>query len=786
MSAAPKYDTTDLAGSLKRVLPDPRNEFVLPIKKGTGEIAGPCPFCGEGHDRFHLRVDGLFSCRQCGAKGGDRIDYFKQIHNTDFMGLVDMYLNGNQAKQQRREKLPKARVTAKNLTKVYPYQDETGVELYQVFRFEEYGREKTFRQGVNGDWKVGINGIRRVLYNLPKLTEAGKILLVEGEKDADRLYKDGFIATTSPMGAPNWKDEYSEFLKDKDVVIFRDNDEAGDVFVKKTTASLIGKAKSVKVISLPGLPAHGDVSDWLNNVGDAEKLIDIIDKTPEYAPISTDDAGQTNTSGWQEPTTFDTSEAPPVPVDVLPEPARSFADAGSEAIQVPVELMIMGVIGAVSAAAQGKYKVRIKEDYSEPLNTYSVTYLPPAERKSAALVKCKKPLIDWEIGESKRLQPEIDAKVSERKTRLKAIETLRAKAGKAQSSADLENTIEQVHQLETDLPEVPCPPRFFIDDITPEGLALFMSSHDNRAAILEAEGGIFELMAGLYTKGASNLNIWLKSWSSESINVDRKTTESIRVVNPALTICLIVQPEVLRSIGEKPGFRGLGLLGRFLYCFPKSRLGQRRVETKPVQADISLRYKSMLVGIAQTEWAVNDKGDNTHQYLCLSKGAYQEWRKFAEQIEAELGNDGIFSGMTDWAGKIPGQAARIAGLFHIIENEEPTVSPISLETMSMALKFAAIMTEHAQVAFGQMSAEPTVACAGKILKWIADNNITQFSTREAHRAVRGTFKTMKEIEPGLDELEGRGYVRLLSLPKKAGPGRRPGKKYNVNPYVNKG
>jgi putative DNA primase/helicase len=72
------------------------------------------------------------------------------------------------------------------ITATYPYRDEQGTLLYEVARFEP----KTFRQrrpdGAGG-WTWSVNGVRRVVYRLPKLRGHQICYICEGEKDCDRL-----------------------------------------------------------------------------------------------------------------------------------------------------------------------------------------------------------------------------------------------------------------------------------------------------------------------------------------------------------------------------------------------------------------------------------------------------------------------------------------------------------------------------------------------------------------------------------------------------------------------
>ena len=138
---------------------------------------------------------------------------------------------------------------------VYPYVDEGGKLLYEVVRFPG----KQFRQRkADGTWN--LNGTRRVLYRLPEILygiEQGKtIYLCEGEKDAEALRSLGKIATCSPGGASNWRDEYASFLTDAKVIVVQDKDEPGRAYAKAVVDSLRGLAKCRVVEAKEGKDAH--------------------------------------------------------------------------------------------------------------------------------------------------------------------------------------------------------------------------------------------------------------------------------------------------------------------------------------------------------------------------------------------------------------------------------------------------------------------------------------------------------------------------------------------------
>jgi len=170
----------------------------------------------------------------------------------------------------------------------YVYTDEQGKTLFGVIRTPQ----KEFwavRPDGNGGWLYGLEGISPVPYRLPEVIEAVRkgeiVFVVEGEKDVDNLRKLGLVATTNHGGAKKWKPYYSDYLIGADVVIIPDNDKPGREHAERVAQSLVGKAKSIRMLELPNLPPKGDVSDWLEAGGTKEELLALAETTAEYEPV---------------------------------------------------------------------------------------------------------------------------------------------------------------------------------------------------------------------------------------------------------------------------------------------------------------------------------------------------------------------------------------------------------------------------------------------------------------------------------------------------------------------
>lgn len=147
------------------------------------------------------------------------------------------------------------------IEKIYSYTDALGREVYQALRM----KPKSFRQrhAVDGKWVWNMDGVERVLYRLPEVLKADQVWIVEGEKDADNLASLGFCATCNVGGAGKWLDGYTESLKGKDIVICGDNDKPGQAHVELVFESVSHRAKSVRIVKVPGVKDASDFIDAL-------------------------------------------------------------------------------------------------------------------------------------------------------------------------------------------------------------------------------------------------------------------------------------------------------------------------------------------------------------------------------------------------------------------------------------------------------------------------------------------------------------------------------------------
>jgi hypothetical protein len=273
---------------------------------------------------------------------------------------------------------------------------------------------------------------------------------------------------------------------------------------------------------------------------------------------------------WSAPIPL-SGEPQPCPPSLLPGALGEFAESLSAHTETPRELAGLMCLAVTSASVAGRCEILVREGYAEPLNLFVAVALESGTRKTAVVNAARQPLIEFEREEQERVSPERRNAISDRKTHEAQIDRLR----KQVVNDPNDDAKAQLHGLEQALIEIPEFPRLWTQDCTPEALAVLTSKNGERMAVLSDEGGYFDILAGRYSRGVPNLDFVLQSHAGAPVRVDRKSGDSVFLAKPLVTIGLSPQPSVLSGLSDIPGFRGRGLLGRFMYGMPPSNLGYR-------------------------------------------------------------------------------------------------------------------------------------------------------------------------------------------------------------------
>jgi len=476
-------------------------------------------------------------------------------------------------------------------------------------------------------------------------------------------------------------------------------------------------------------------------------------------------------SVWESPIPFKNMDLPTFPVDELPCIVENYVRAVAETTQTSPDMAAVASLAILALCLQGKFKIEGKKDWQEPLNLYTLVIAPPAERKSAVMMLMSEPVKQFENTENEKLAPYIEKNKMEKailQNRKKMLETKYSK-NQFDDTSELQELAEELSEF---VEIKPC--RLFCDDITPEKLSGILSDHNGKTAILSSEGGIFDVLAGRYSPGNVNIDVFLKAHSGDSVRVDRQGRQSEYIKNPAMTTLIFSQPSIMTSLITNAIFHGRGLCARFLYSIPTSTVGNRKFESKPIAEVTAEQYYkliNLLLGFQTDEPRI----------IKLSEKAYTVLKEFAEKVEPMLIDE--LAEISDFAGKFVGSVLRIAGLLYITDSVPlyGIYDKLILEEhyMQSAIVIGEYFLEHAKATYQLMGADEVTEQCKYILRQLQKSPAEIVSQRDIMRLCR-KLKTSETVMIPVNRLCEYGYLREFQT-NYPGTGRPQTKSWEVNP-----
>ncbi len=499
---------------------------------------------------------------------------------------------------------------------------------------------------------------------------------------------------------------------------------------------------------------------------------------------------------WREPIPLDEPAGPPFPVADLSGQLGAFVATVAESTQTPPDLAGVLALGTLSAAARGRYAVNIPEhDWREPLVLQVVPFLESGERKSAVFAEITAPVSEWEREQHRHEEVAIRAWESRKRVLAKQLEVAERASAKGGETVETSPVMDMgklqrqdaVEELVAHEMTRPHKTRVVAHDVTPEMAKQMIVEQGGALAIMEAEGTFFSILAGRYQDGKKSapLEVMLTGHAGEAITVDRKSAPSLHTPRGHLTIAVACQPHVAEAMGAVDGFRDRGGAARILPAFPPSKVGKRSPTAAPIPDTLRATWVSTIRRILEyAPQRMTDSGGCLRPAdLTLSREAYAAFQEFRCWHEPQLTHDGSMGDFRDWGSKLPGAVLRIAGLLHLAMHNEPERLPITVDTLTQAVRLGAYFTDHARVMYRVMAGRSSESDARQVLDAIRTlaNEESPVPRWRLHRALRGrrALARAADLKAPLDLLEEYGWIRCTRKPT-AG---RDGEHLHLNPYL---
>jgi len=472
---------------------------------------------------------------------------------------------------------------------------------------------------------------------------------------------------------------------------------------------------------------------------------------------------------------------PPIGAELLPGWLGRYVGALAEATQTPATMSALFALSVVAACVQRRYVVAphgADGGYIESASFWSLSVAASGSRKSAIVDALTRPLAAWEKRAGDRMRSVIYDNDSRRNVVEATIKRLQAQAGKSNDPQERDSLRVRIKDERSSMPEPVYAPRVYLGDVTVERLQSVLAEQGGRAAVLSDEGGLFATLAGSYGGGnGPALDVLLQGYSGGAVRVER-AIRTAYVDRAALTLGLMLQPDLLNDAAGSSRFRSSGLMARFAYAVPPAFVGGRDVRAyTAVPADLRAEYEREIDAL------LGEPDDGPHlpaRILPLAADAREAWLDFAQEIENALAPDGDMAALPDWGAKLAGTAARVALLFELVTSG-PGAEQVCADSVIQAVALCRLLVPHAKAAFRLLAADKVDRDADALLAWINRSGQREgFKQSEAHAAMHGRFGNRERLVDALRRLQGSGCLRYE---KRGNAGARSTDWWAINPRL---
>ena len=312
----------------------------------------------------------------------------------------------------------------------------------------------------------------------------------------------------------------------------------------------------------------------------------------------------------------------PFPVEVLPEPVRSYVAEGAEAIGCDPSYVALPLLSALAAAIGNTRCVQLKADWTEPSVLWTAIVGPSGTQKSPAIDLALKPIREFQ-------------------------QAAMTKDGNRYLCSDI--TVEAVAELL---------------EANPRGLLLCRDELAGWVASFDA----------YKTKGrAGDASHWLEMHRAGQVIVDRKTGEKKTTCVPRAAVSVTggIQPETLARVLGKEHFEN-GLAARLLLAMPPTR--ERQWTDVEVDADTAQALRGLFERLLALKPDEQDKGAMVPVSVPLAPEARDIYVAFFDRHNEEQAGLADSRLVAAWS-KLEGYAARLGLVVHHVREAKDSAEP---------------------------------------------------------------------------------------------------------------
>lgn len=467
---------------------------------------------------------------------------------------------------------------------------------------------------------------------------------------------------------------------------------------------------------------------------------------PTYQPDTTTEPDTTPT--WAAPNTnqqpFTPEPAPDFPLDTLPDLIATYTEEISYTLQTPVDIAVACTLGALATILTPHIVIQYDDTWSEHTNLYLAVGIPPSGGKSPVYKAVFAPINE--------LERTLADQAREQRQRNDAA---RKAAARDLKRVEDQGTPEQIFQAINNLEAIPNTviPRLRCDDQTPEAFTQLLADHPH-ITISSTEGGLFNNMSRYTENQQAQLDPYLKAWSGDPIIVDRKKAEPIHIPRALASICITVQPAVLRDLGQSRDFHQRGLPQRFMYAIPTTNIGHRdRLTRRPANHEIRQAWNDLIIQEG-LRWHSNQHPKT----IRFTPDAWNHMAQWQQNIEHRRLDD--LEPLADWAAKAESSVIRIAGILWAAEGGNGNT--IDLDLAQRATRIGDYWIGHAKHFQDLTRTNETTENARDAWRVIHKKQLAEITPRDLQRHNIRRYDTVDTARAALELLAADGWLLVTS------------------------
>ncbi len=470
--------------------------------------------------------------------------------------------------------------------------------------------------------------------------------------------------------------------------------------------------------------------------------------------------------------------APSMPVEIIPEPLREWLQDISERLQVPMELVAVPSVVALSSIIGRQVGINPKQndDWLVLPNLWGMIVAPPSMKKTPAMnevLKALGPLVTQAHTNYQQQLAEFNASHAVTKAQIEANSELMRKAAKATELVELERLKRELATLQTGAEKEPVERRYRITDSTVEKLLVLFQQNPKGLFLFRDElSGWLRMLDKPGREG--DREFFQETWDGNGhFTSDRISRGTVSVDGLCLSIFGGIQPGKLEALLVSAALEGGvgddGMLQRFqLAVYPERRKLWTYVDRHPDQAARQRAYRiyEILDNIDAISLGIRPRAFSQIPAIQFDARAQELFKQWLTRLENRLKAKDLEPAMESHLSKYNSLMPSLALIFHLIDWADSyprKLKPVSFNATQLAVQWTNCLELHARKIYAVVL-RSDLSGAHALAKKIHQGKVASGnSVRDIWKHHWQGLATPADVHDALNVLRTANWIRIQTV-----------------------